>query len=103
MELRTKGLLRRAMEDTKTRTDGGPDCSSIPKLALACGLSTATIGHLVNTNTDEAGRPKGRMTCRVDTAERIAAAVNWPIEDLFVAHRRPTQSGPSRVNAEAAA
>lgn len=87
MELRTKGLLRRAMNDTKTRTDGGPDCSSIPKLALACGLSTATVGHLVNPGE------KGRKTCRVDTADRIAKAVDWPVEDLFITHRRPTRSG----------
>lgn len=102
MELRSKRLLRRAMSTTKDRSDGGPDCSSIPKLALACQLSTATIGHLVNENVDADGKPKGRKTCSVETAQRIAAAVGWDLEELFEVHSRPTVSGGGRAKAAAA-
>lgn len=95
MELTSKKLLRRAMELSKARADGGPDCSSIPKLALAAGLSNATVGHLVSDT------PSGRKTCTVDTAERIAAALGWSPDELFVMHKRPTQNHGG--NAEAAA
>ena len=86
MELASKKLLRRAMADSKGRAAQGlgPDCSSIPKLALAARVSNATIGFLVSEGTS------GRKSCTVSTAEAVAAAVGWDLDELFI---RKVESG----------
>jgi hypothetical protein len=80
MRLHSKKTLRRAMRESA----GGPgqDCSSIPKLAQAAGLSTALVGFLVKEPT---GGPKdsARWTCTVATAEAISAALGWDLDELF--------------------
>jgi hypothetical protein len=83
MELISKKLLRRAMTASKARaaTGEGPDCSSIPKLALAAGVSTAAIGFLLSEGKSS------RSTCRVRTAEAIAAALGWDRDELFTLRR----------------
>lgn len=77
MELISKKLLRRAMKDSASRLDGGPDCSSIPKLALATGLSNATIGFLVTEGKS------ARMSASVDTATRICRTLGWDLDELW--------------------
>lgn len=80
MELTSKKLLRRAMKDSKHRAaqGEGSDCSSIPKLALAAGVSTAAVGFLVTDGKSS------RNTCSVKTAEAIAAALGWDRDELFI-------------------
>lgn len=77
MRLHSKGLLKRAMRESATRTDGGPDCSSIPKLAQAAGLSTALVGFLVGE------KKSARWTTTVPNAQAIADALGWDVADLF--------------------
>src|SRR5690242_1953868 len=74
MQLLSKKALRKAMAVT-AGTDR--DCSSIPKLALRAGLSNATVGFLV------AEGKSSRTTCTVETAQRIADALDWPRDALF--------------------
>lgn len=62
---------------------------SVRKLAEAVGVHRSTIGHL---------RSGARRNCDPETAKRIAAAVQMPIDFLFVA--RP--SNGSRVVRSAA-
>lgn len=83
MQLISKKLLRRAMA-MSAGTDR--DCSSIPKLALRAGLSNAAVGFLV------AEGKSGRNTCTVETAERIASALGWARDELFIAHERATKA-----------
>lgn len=80
-----KKLLRRAMECSRTRTDGGPDCSSIPKLALAAQVSNASVGFLVTE------KKSGRESCSVEMANKIAAALGWDVDELFTEGRLPTR------------
>ena len=81
MRLLSKKVLRRAMKGSRDRTDGGPDCSSIPKLALAAQVSNATIGFLVGE-----GKSK-RDTCSVATAQKVSAALGWDVDELFAVER----------------
>ena len=80
-----KKLLRRAMNLSASRGDDGPDCSSIPKLALAAQVSRSAIGFLVTDGKSS------RDTCTVDLAHRIADAVGWDVDELFVERRLPTR------------
>ena len=80
-----KKLLRRAMGLSANRTDGGPDCSSIVKLALAAQASRAAVGFLVGDGKSS------RHTCTVDLAQRIAAALGWDLDELFIEKRLPTR------------
>lgn len=84
MELVSKKLLKRAMKASKDRATAGdgPDCSSIPKLALAAGVSTALVGFLVSEGKS------GRSTTTTDTAERIAAALGWDYDELFITRKQ---------------
>lgn len=91
MELHSKFTLRALMEATRHRADGGPDCSSIPKLSKAAGTSPAAIGFLVSH-----GR-SGRDTCSVATAEAICAALGCPTEALFRQRSIPRRTLPSRA------
>lgn len=83
MRLRSKKLLRRAMTVSKERAAAGlgPDCSSIPKLALAAGVSTAIVGFLCSEGKSS------KETCSVATAEAIARALGWDTDELFEARR----------------
>jgi hypothetical protein len=80
-----KKLLKRAMGLSANRNDGGPDCSSIPKLALAAQVSTSSIGFLVGTGKSS------RDTCSVEMAHKIAAALGWDVDELFTERRLPTR------------
>ena len=93
MELHSKFTLRALMDASRHRGDGGPDCSSIPKLALAAGVSTAAIGFLVSH-----GR-SGRDTCSVATAEAISRALGCPTEALFRQKSIPRRKVPTRAEA----
>jgi hypothetical protein len=75
MRLHSKSLLRRAMRESASGP--GPDCSSIPKLAQAAGLSTALVGFLVGEGKS------ARWTTTVPNAEAIASALRWDLADLF--------------------
>jgi hypothetical protein len=79
MELISKKLLRRAMADSKGRAAQGigPDCSSIPKLAVAAGVSQALVGFLVSEGDSS------RTTTTTASAEKIAAALGWDRDELF--------------------
>lgn len=70
--------FRWMMRATKHRTDGGPDCSSIPKLALACGKSPAVIGFLWSDGKS------ARDTCSIDLANAICDASGVPFPAVFV-------------------
>lgn len=70
--------FRWAMRATKHRTDGGVDCSSIPKLAQACGVSTGLIGFLWSDGKSS------RNTCSIDLARKIAEVSGAPFGALFV-------------------
>lgn len=80
-----KKLLRRAMATSVHRADGGPDCSSIVKLAQAADASRAAIGFLVGDGKSS------RDTCTVELAQKIADALGWDIDELFIEHRLPTR------------
>lgn len=88
MELVSQKLLRRAMDLSKDRAANGhgPDCSSIPKLALAAQVSTASVGFLLSTGKSR------RQTCSVRMAEAIADALGWDVDELFLrkSHERTT-------------
>lgn len=80
MRLHSKKTLKRAMAESKARhaqDPSVPDCSSIPKLALAAQVSTALVGFLVGE-----GR-SGRWTCTVGNAQAIADALGWDVDELF--------------------
>lgn len=80
-----KKLIRRAMGLSSNRADGGPDCSSIVKLAQAAGVSRAAVGFLVGDGKS------GRDSCTVDLAQRIATALGWDLDELFIEKRLPTR------------
>lgn len=80
-----KKLLRRAMATSVHRADGGPDCSSIVKLAQAADASRAAIGFLVGDGKSS------RDTCTVEMAHKIAAALGWDVDELFIERRLPTR------------
>ena len=92
MELISKKLLRRAMADSKNRaaTGEGPDCSSIPKLALTAGVSQALVGFLVTDGKSS------RTTCTVANAQKMADALGWDRDELFRTRSRVRQSTPRR-------
>lgn len=80
MRLHSKTLLKRAMGESKQRhaaDPAQPDCSSIPKLAQAIGVSTAAIGFLVGEGKS------ARWTTTVATAQAIADALGWDVRELF--------------------
>lgn len=96
MEINKK-LIRRAMKLSAQRNDGGPDCSSIPKLALAAQVSSSAVGYLVGTG------PSARDTCSVEMAHKIAAALGWDVDELFIERKLPTRrllSGDRATRAE---
>lgn len=70
--------FRWAMRATAHRTDGGPDCSSIPKLAQVCGVRNASIGFLWTDGKT------ARATCSIKLANKIAEASGAPFGALFV-------------------
>lgn len=86
MRLHSKKTLRRAMDASKERHAADPsvpDCSSIPKLALAAGLSTSLVGFLVKEPEPGNEKESARWTCTVPTAQAIADALGWDIDELF--------------------
>lgn len=74
MQLNSKKLLRRAMTLSK---GSDKDCSSIPKLAQAAGVSTALIGFLVTDGKS------ARDTTTVENGRKIADALGWDFDELF--------------------
>ena len=83
MELIHRETLKALMRASKHRDDDGPDCSSIPKLAHAAGVSPAAVGFLVSEGKSH------RTTCSVQMAEKIAAALGVAREALFIERRLP--------------
>jgi hypothetical protein len=81
MELIHRETLKALMDASRHRTDGGPDCSSIPKLAQAAGVSPAAIGFLVSAGKSH------RKTCSVAMATSIANALGRNVEALFIERR----------------
>lgn len=80
MRLHSKKALKRAMresEDAHREDPARPDCSSIPKLAQAAGLSTALVGFLVGEGKS------ARWTTTVPNAVAIAAALGYDVDELF--------------------
>lgn len=86
MRLHSKKALRRAMResaDAHSEDPSIPDCSSIPKLAQAAGLSTSIVGFLVKLPDESKARDTARWTCTVPTAEAIADALRLDVDELF--------------------
>lgn len=77
-KLVSRAGFRWAMQQTKNRTDGGVDCSSIPKLAQAVGMSYSSIGFLWTDGKS------ARDTCSLDLARKIAEVSGAPFDSLFV-------------------
>jgi hypothetical protein len=80
MRLHSKKALKRAMRESEAahREDASvPDCSSIPKLAQAAGLSIALVGFLVGEGKS------ARWTTTVPNALAIAGALRYDVDELF--------------------